>query len=77
MTRKSLMQKVARATAIEIVEIFAGCLREEELHDAYTEVVMRVKSSLQRFRIAEKRRELRQRPGTKQPGNGITGKKDN
>ena len=65
MSRKSLIHEVARATARDIVEVFAGCLREEELHDAFTEVYMRVKTSFQRFRVEEKRLERRQRPGTK------------
>ena len=65
MTRKSLIQEVVRATGKDIVEVFAGCLREEELHDAFTEVYMRVKASLQRLRIEEKRLKRRMGPGSK------------
>jgi hypothetical protein len=65
MARKSLIHAVASATARDIVEVFAGCLREEELHDAFTEVYMRVKASLQRFQIQEKRLKRRMRPGSK------------
>jgi hypothetical protein len=65
MTSNSLIHDVAWATAKDIVEVFAGCLREEELRDAFAEVYTRVKTSLKRFHIEEKRLERRMRPGSK------------
>jgi hypothetical protein len=63
MTRKLLTHYAASVTAKQIVHVFAGCLREEELHDAYTEVYAVVKASLERFQIQENRLEQRMRPG--------------
>ena len=63
MTSDSLIHDVAFVTAQQIVDIFAGCLREEELRDAFDEVYPLVKASLERFQIQENRMERRMRPG--------------
>ena len=63
MTSDSLIHDVAFVTAQQIVHIFAGCLREEELRDAFDEVYPLVKASLERFQIQENRMERRMRPG--------------
>jgi hypothetical protein len=39
-----------RDLAIEIVEIFAGLLREEEMRDAFVEVYERIKGRLEELR---------------------------
>jgi len=67
MTSDSLAHDIAWATARDIVHVFAGCLREEERHDAFVEVYARVKASLVRFQIQENRRRQRMRPGVSEP----------
>jgi hypothetical protein len=67
MTGDSLVHDIARATARDIVDVFAGCLREEELHDAFVEVYDRVKASLARFQIQDRRRRQRMRPVVSDP----------
>jgi hypothetical protein len=63
MTSNALTHDVAFVTAQQIVHVFAGCLREEELHDAFTEVYAVVKKNLERFQIQQNRMERRLRPG--------------
>jgi hypothetical protein len=63
MISDSLIHDVAWATAKDIVHVFAGCLREEEIRDALTEVYALVKASLERFQMQENRMERRMRPG--------------
>jgi len=63
MASDSLTHDVAWMTAMHIVEIFAGCLREEELRDAFAEVYARVKAGLECYQIQENRRQRRMRPG--------------
>jgi hypothetical protein len=60
---ESLIHDVASVTAMHIVEIFAGCLREEEQRDAYVEVLVAVKAGLECFQIQENRRQRRMQPG--------------
>jgi hypothetical protein len=63
MASDSLIHDVAWATSRHIVEIFARCLREENLRDAFEEVYERVKAGLECFQIQENRRQRRLRPG--------------
>jgi len=62
MASESLTHDVAMVTAIHIVEVFAGCLREEEQCDAFNEVYARVKAGLECFQIQENRMR-RMQPG--------------
>jgi hypothetical protein len=62
MRSRSLTRDVARATSRAIVDVFAGCLREEDLHDAFTEVYALVIAGLKRFRVQENQRWQRMRP---------------
>ena len=64
MSSDSLIHDVAWATALHIVEIFAPCLRDEEKHDAFSEVYAAVKAGLACFRLKENRRQNRLRPGS-------------
>jgi len=63
MTSHSLTHDVAWATAKDIVEVFAGCLREEERHDAFVEVYVRVRAGLRKFEVRNDRLMQRLRPG--------------
>jgi hypothetical protein len=63
MASESLTHDVAWVTAMHIVEVFAGCLREEEQRDAFAEVYTRVKAGLESFQIQDNRRQRRLRPG--------------
>jgi len=62
MASESLTHDVAWVTAIHIVEVFAGCLREEEQREAFAEVYARVKAGLECFQIQENRMR-RMQPG--------------
>lgn len=63
MDSRSLVHDVAWAIARDIVEVFAGCLREEERHDAFVEVYARVKTGLEEFQGRTNRMLGRMRPG--------------
>ncbi|HYV37934.1 MAG TPA: hypothetical protein VE988_19775 [Gemmataceae bacterium] len=63
MTSDLLIHDVATRTAKGIVDVFAGCLREDELPDAFAEVYTLVKASLERYQILDNRMERRMRPG--------------
>ena len=63
MTSDSLTHDVAWVTALHIVEVFAGCLREEERRDAFAEVYARVKAGLEWFEVEGNRMQRRLRPG--------------
>ena len=63
MASDSLIHDVAWVTSKEIVEVFAGCLREEEKFDAFTEVYERVKAGLESFQTLDNRMQRRMRPG--------------
>ena len=63
MESDSLTHDVAWVTAMHIVEVFAGCLREDERRDAFAEVYARVKAGLEWFQIQENRMQRRLRPG--------------
>ena len=63
MASDSLIHDVAWATARHIVEVFSGCLRDEEKHDAFVEVYIRVKAGLENFQLQEDRMQQRMRPG--------------
>ena len=58
-----LTHDVAREMAKEIVEVLAGCLREEERHEAFIEVYTRLKAGLEDFQDRTNRMQLRMRPG--------------
>jgi hypothetical protein len=63
MNSDSLRHDVAWATAISIVHVFAGLLREEEQRDAVEEVYARVKAGIERFEMKQRRLDQRMRPG--------------
>jgi hypothetical protein len=63
MASDSLIHDVAWATAMQVVEVFSSCLREEEKRDAFIEVYVRVKEGLQFYQIREDRRRQRLKPG--------------
>ncbi len=56
MKRKSNRSEVARSTAIQIVDLFASLLREEEQRDAFVEVYAIVFKSLKRFEVRQRRK---------------------
>ncbi len=64
MSNGFLIHDVAWKISIEIVEIFAGLLREEEKRDAFEEVYAQVKAGLERFQVRHQRMQRRMRPGT-------------
>jgi hypothetical protein len=63
MQHDSLRHDVAVSTAKHIVELFEGCLRDEEKHDAFIEVYVRVRSALEFFQIRAERMRERLHPG--------------
>ncbi len=64
MDSRSLTHDAAWQLAKEIVEVFAGCLREEEQHDAFVEVYTRLKAGLEDFQDrTTNQMQLRMRPG--------------
>jgi hypothetical protein len=62
MNSKSLRHDVAWATSIQIVEIFAGLLRDEEKREAFYEVLARVKEGFEAFEIKQQRLQQRLKP---------------
>lgn len=58
-----LTHDAAWAMARDIVEVFAGCLREEERHEAFVEVLTRAKAGLEQFQERKNRMQQRLRPG--------------
>jgi hypothetical protein len=62
MTSESLRHDAAWATSIQIVEIFAPLLRDEEKRDAFEEVFARVKDGLDAFEIKQQRLQQRMKP---------------
>jgi hypothetical protein len=58
-----LIHDVAFATSRSILEVIAGCLREEEQRDAFAEIYDRVKAGIERFELHSNRMESRLRPG--------------
>ena len=58
-----LTHDVAKEMAKEIVEVFAGCLREEEQHDAFVEVYTRLKAGLEEFQARARQTQDPMRPG--------------
>ena len=63
MANKRLIHDVAFATSRHILEVFAGCLREEEQRDAFAEIYDRVKAGIECFEIQSNRLERRLHPG--------------
>jgi hypothetical protein len=59
-----LANDVAFVTAMQIVEVFAVCLREEEQRDAFEAVFTQVKAGLECFQtIRQDRMQRRMEPG--------------
>jgi hypothetical protein len=58
-----LIHDVAFATSRHILEVFAGCIREEERRDAFAEIYERVKAGIECFELQSNRMESRLRPG--------------
>jgi hypothetical protein len=57
-----LTHDVAMEMAKEIVEVFAGCLRDEERREAFIEVYTRLKAGLEDFEDRTSRMQLRMKP---------------
>jgi hypothetical protein len=58
-----LIHDVAFATSRGILEVIAGCLREEEQREAFAEIYERVKAGIESFELHSDRMESRLRPG--------------
>jgi len=58
-----LIHDVAFATSRSILEVFAGCLTEEEQREAFAEIYERVKAGIETFELHSERMESRLRPG--------------
>lgn len=63
MASQRLIHDVAFATSRSILEMFAGCIREEEKRDAFTEIYERVKAGIESFELRSNRMENRLHPG--------------
>jgi hypothetical protein len=63
MTNKRLIHDVAFATSRHILEVFAGCIREEEQRDAFDEIYQCVKAGIECFDVENNRLERRMSPG--------------
>jgi hypothetical protein len=63
MANQRLIHDVAFATSKHILEIFAGCIREEEQHDAFAEIYERVKAGIESFAVQSNRLERLLDPG--------------
>ena len=63
MSRDSLTHDVARITANNIVTLFAGCLREEEISDAWIQVYACVKAGFDSYDIDSNRVRQQLEPG--------------
>jgi hypothetical protein len=58
-----LIHDVAFATSKHVLEVFAGCIREEEQHDAFSEIYERVKAGIEWFEIERSKMASRLHPG--------------
>jgi hypothetical protein len=58
-----LIHDVAFATSQHILEVFAGCIREEEQRDAFAEIYDRIKAGIECFEIQHNRMMRRLDPG--------------
>jgi hypothetical protein len=58
-----LIHDVAFATSRHILEVFAGCIREEVHREAFAEIYERVKAGIESFELHSNRMESRLRPG--------------
>jgi hypothetical protein len=63
MANQRLIHDVAYATSRHILEVFAGCLREEEQRDAFAEIYERVKAGIECYEVQNRRMERRLEPG--------------
>jgi hypothetical protein len=63
MSNQRLIHDVAFATSREILEIFVGCIREEETRDAFAEIYDRVKAGLEIYELSRNRMVSRLHPG--------------
>jgi len=59
-----LIHDVAFATSRHILELFAGCIREEEQRDAFGEIYERIKAGIECFEVQVNRKARRIDPGT-------------
>ncbi|AWM39116.1 hypothetical protein GobsT_26050 [Gemmata obscuriglobus] len=64
MGEKRLINDTARETAKKIVQVFAPLLRDEELRDAFEEVLIHTTAGLERFTALSERERLRLHDGT-------------
>jgi hypothetical protein len=51
MPNEGLIHDVAFVTSQHILEVFAGCIREEDHRDAFSEIYERIKAGIQCFEI--------------------------
>ena len=58
MADQRLIHDVAVATSKHVLEIVAGCLREEEQLDAFAEIYERVKAGIEAFDLNRNRIEV-------------------
>ncbi len=58
-----LIHDVAIVTSRHILEVFAGCLREEEQRDAFAEIYECIRAGIERFEIQANRMARRLEPG--------------
>ena len=60
---KRLIHDVAFVTSQHILEVFAGCIREDEQRDAFAEIYQRIKAGIECFEVHNNRPERRVDPG--------------
>ena len=58
-----LIHDVTFATSRHILELFAGCIREEDHRDAFSEIYARVKAGIESYDLESNRIMRRLRPG--------------
>jgi hypothetical protein len=62
-SREQLTHDVALATSRHILELFAGCIREEEQRDALKAIYERIRAGIECFELHNNRPERRLEPG--------------
>jgi hypothetical protein len=63
MANRRLIHDVAFALSVDILEVVAGCVREEEQRDAFVAIYERVKAGIECFDMQSMRIMSRLRPG--------------
>jgi hypothetical protein len=53
----SLIHDVASATSMHVLEVFAGCIREDEARDAFDEIYVRIRAGIEAYQIQSTRTE--------------------